>query len=287
MKVALLGTGFIGYPIAEKVIEAGHDVTVYNRTTAKAEPLRTSGARIAESVKGAVEDVECIILVLSDAIAIEEVLFSDQTIVLTDKTVIQMGTISPNESIEFQKKIFKRGGEYFECPVLGSKKEAKEASLILMVGSSKERFEKWSKFLKAFGPEPRLIGDVGKAAALKLAVNQLIAAHAVSFSLSLGIIEKNGTDINLFMEIVRQSSLYAPMFDKKLDNWIKRQYDHPNFPAKHLLKDVNLIVDEAREKGLSTGVIKATQEMFQKAVEEGLADKDYSSVFNVINKIKK
>ena len=275
----------MGFPMAQRLIRKGHDLAVFNRTVEKAYPLAQQGAVVSETSKDAITKSQCIILMLSDIKAIQETLFPSCLDVLKNKTVIQMGTIAPDESIELEKMIQKNGGDYFECPVLGSRTEAADGTLILMVGSSKEQFQKWDGFLSILGPQPRYAGKVGQAAALKLAVNQLIAAHAASFSLSLGIVEKNNVDINVFMEILRKSTLYAPMFDKKLVNWTKRHYENPNFPVKHMLKDVELILREAQNKDIATEVLDGIHRVLMQAMDKGLGDKDYSSLYNVVNRI--
>jgi len=285
MKISFCGTGLMGYPMAERLIEAGHQLTVYNRTASKAKPLQEKGARLSQNPSAAIAESPCSILMLADARSIEEVLFSPSAQDLNEKTIIQMGTIAPAESIEIQKKIFKQGGEYLECPVLGSRNEAKSGKLILMVGASQERFYKWKELLKVFGPHPRHVGEVGKAAAVKLALNQLIASHAAGFSLSLGLIQKNDVNVGLFMDILRESALYATMFDKKLPKWLNQDYSHPNFPVKHFLKDIDLIIKEGKDKELSTEIPEAFRQFLLEAIDKGLADKDYSAVFNAINKI--
>jgi len=119
MKIALLGTGLMGEALAKRILEAGHPLIVYNRTQSKTQTLKEHGATVALSVKEAITFAECILCVLSDAKAIEEVIFNGKQQSLEDKTIIQMGTIAPQESIEIQKKVYESGGQYLECPVLG------------------------------------------------------------------------------------------------------------------------------------------------------------------------
>ena len=167
MKVAVIGTGLMGRPIAERILAAGYGVVVYNRTPAKAEPLASLGAGIAESADHAIRSAETVILMLTDAGAIREVLFQQSdSRVLRGRTIIQMGTISPKESIELAKQVAQRGGDYLEAPVLGSIPEANAGSLLVMVGGSEEQFQRWLSLLKCFGSEPIIIGEVGKASAL-------------------------------------------------------------------------------------------------------------------------
>jgi len=286
MKITLLGTGLMGYPMTLRLIEEGHQVAVYNRTLEKAKPLSARGVRVMESPEDAIAYGEWIVLMLTDVWAIEEVLSPQEDRLLSGKTVIQMGTIAPSESVSLCKQVTTHGGVYVECPVLGSRAEAASGRLILMFGGTETEFERCAPVLKAFGPQPRYIGEVGKAAAVKLALNQLIAAHAVGFSLSLGLVEKNGVSLDVFMGILKESALFAPMVEKKLSNWRNRNYDNPNFPAKHLLKDVELIIKEAKVQGCATDVIDGIRHLLDQVVEQGLGDQDYSAVFNIVNRIK-
>jgi 3-hydroxyisobutyrate dehydrogenase len=197
--------------------------------------------------------------------------------------VIQMSTIGPTESIAISEEVIAAGGNYLEAPVLGSIPEAKSGKLIVMVGSSTEQFQHWSELLQNFGPNPLYIGPVGAAAAAKLALNQLIASLTSAFGLSLGLIQHQGVNVDLFMQILRDSALYAPTFDKKLQKMLDRNFSNPNFPTKHLLKDTDLFITEARSAGLNTNSIEGVRRILDIAVDRGLAEEDYSSLFCVID----
>ncbi|MCB0262272.1 MAG: NAD(P)-dependent oxidoreductase, partial [Calditrichaeota bacterium] len=219
MKIALLGTGLMGYPMAEQLIATGHDVIVWNRTREKALPLSDIGVQVAVSAKDAIEAAEIIILMFSDGKAISDTLFP----VLNapkfgGKTVLQMGTISPDESKLIYLQVVKSGGEYLEAPVLGSVPQVQERRLIVMVGSTLAQFQQHESIFRIFGSDIYWIGEVGHAATLKLALNHLIAAETAAFSLSLGMVRSAGVDVDMFMSVLRRSALYAPTFDKKLDN---------------------------------------------------------------------
>lgn len=283
MNIAFLGTGILGRPMAERLLTAGHKLWVYNRTKAKAMGLIKQGAEFCAKSKEAIAHADVIILVLSDANAIEEVLFQDER-ALKGKTVIQMGTIASAQSWYLLKRVNHLQGQYFECPVLGSRAEAAAARLILMVGASQEQFNHYKEFLMCFGPQPRLIGPVGTAATLKLALNQLIAAHATGFSLSLGLIQNSGIEVDQFMSILGESALVAPMYTKKLPQWLSHDYKDPNFSLKHLIKDVDLILSEAGEKRMNTKVLVAIREVLGKCAKDGMAELDYTAVFETINK---
>jgi 3-hydroxyisobutyrate dehydrogenase len=281
--IALIGTGLMGLPMAIKLFQCHKDLLVYNRTREKSEPLHSLGISVAEKAEEAIRPADCVVLMLTDARAIREVLFSDQCReALSGRTVIQMGTIAPFESIELQKEIERLGGDYLESPVLGSIPEAEQGRLIVMVGSTPQQFERWKSLLACFGPDPVRVGNVGTAAAIKLAMNQLIAAMTAAFSLSLAFVEKNGLDPDRFMEILRQSALYAPTFDKKRQRMNSRDYRNPNFPVKHLLKDINLFHTAAEQSGLKVAGLHGIRQLLESTIENGFSDMDYSAIYDTI-----
>ncbi|MBF0384490.1 MAG: NAD(P)-dependent oxidoreductase [Candidatus Omnitrophica bacterium] len=285
MKIAVLGTGVMGYSVARRFLSSGKEVIVYNRTKSRALSLKKQGAQIADNAFSAVCSADYIITLLTDYSAINKVLFHPKLKTLEKKTVVQMSTILPRESFILKSRVEKMRGIYVECPVLGNKHQAEEGALLAMVGSLKAQFNKVKWLLKILDPSPKYIGNVPKAAALKLALNNLIAFHAAGFSLSLGLVEKEGINPGIFAGILRRSSLYAPMFDKKLRNWLKRDYDNPNFVTRHLLKDIELVIKEADLRNISSLVPAAIKKEVQKAITLGFGEKDYSSIFNAINRL--
>ena len=283
MKIALLGTGLMGYPMAEQLIATGHDVIVWNRTREKALPLSDTGAQVAVSAKDAIEAAEIIILMFSDGKAISDTLFP----VLNapkfgGKTVLQMGTISPDESKLIYSQVVKSGGEYLEAPVLGSVPQVQERRLIVMVGSTLAQFQQHESIFRIFGSDIYWIGEVGHAATLKLVLNHLIAAETAAFSLSLGMVRSAGVDVDMFMSVLRRSALYAPTFDKKLDNYLTRDFDSANFPVQWLLKDVGLVLQEAANMKLDTRAVSAIYEILNDSNKKS-AKKDYSALYNIIH----
>lgn len=284
MKVGFLGTGLMGQPMVKRLLEAKISVVAYNRTQSKLAPLRDAGAKITDSPQEAIRESECVILMLTNATAIYDTLLSEASRQeLKGRTVVQMGTISPSDSKAIASEVVAAGGEYIEAPVLGSIPEAEAGKLMVMVGASGEQFQKWLPLLKNFGSEPLHIGEIGAAAAVKLALNQLIASLTSTFALSLGFVQNQGVEVEKFMQILRQSALYAPTFDKKLQRMLDRNYENPNFPTKHLLKDTNLFLTEAKSDGLNVSSLEGIRQILEIAQNMGLADDDYSALFSAIN----
>ena len=287
MTITLLGTGLLGRAIAERLQSVGHTVTVYNRTTTKALPLQACGITVVTRPEQAIAEADCVVLMLGDAAAIHAVLLTPSSLaVLRGKTVIQMGTIAQEESLALQTEIERVGGSYCEAPVLGSLAEAQAGTLLVMIGGTEEQFIQWGRLFRSLSREPRLIGPVGKAASLKLALNQLIAAEISAFALSLGLIQRAGVPVESFMAILRESTLFAQTFEKKLPRLLTRDYQHPNFSTRHLQKDVELFLREASAYALTTSSLEGIKPVLERTIAQGLGDSDYSSIFDVVNPIQ-
>lgn len=287
MTIALLGTGLLGRAIAERLQSVGHTVTVYNRTTAKALPLQACGITVVTRPEQAMAQADCVVLMLADAAAIRAVLLTPGPLaVLQGKSVIQMGTIAQEESLALQAEIEGAGGSYCEAPVLGSLAEAQAGTLFVMVGGTEGQFVQWGPLFRSLSREPRLVGPVGKAASLKLALNQLIAAEISAFALSLGLVQRAGVPVETFMAILRESALFASAFEKKLPRLLTRDYQHPNFSTRHLLKDVDLFLKEASGYELTTSSLDGIRPVLERTIAQGLGNSDYSALFEVVNPLR-
>lgn len=280
MKIGLIGTGLMGYPLAEKILENKFDLIVYNRSKEKAIPLQKLGAKIAHDLVELVQKSDLIIIMLADYPAIKEILYkSEVESEIKGKCILQMGTISPLESIEIKEFCLNQSCEYLEAPVLGSINEVKNSKLITLVGCEENQFKKYQTIFNVFGKSIHYIGEVGKASAMKLALNQLIVSLTAAFSISHSYLTKNDIDTKLFMDILRQSALYAPTFDKKLSNYEDQNFDNTNFPLQLMLKDTNLIKSEADRINIDINLLNAIEEVIKKALDRGYKDKDYSSLY--------
>ena len=277
--VSLLGTGLLGAPIALRLASTGLAVTVWNRSASRSEPLGEAGLAVVRTAAEALLASPVTILMLAHAPAIRAVLFSPETLAaLAGRTVIQMGTIGPDESRAFAAEVAAAGGEWIEAPVLGSIPQADSGTLQVMVGGTAEQLERLEPLLSRLGRDVRLVGEVGKAAALKLALNQLIGSLTAAFATSLAYVRASEVDTELFMDVLRPSALYAPTFDKKLGRMLDREYSNPSFPLRLLRKDVELFRRGALELGLLPRVAEGVLDVVDAAMDRGLADGDYAAL---------
>jgi 3-hydroxyisobutyrate dehydrogenase len=216
---------------------------------------------------------------LADGPAIREVLSSPGVLAaLGGRTIVQMGTIGPDESRAFAAEVAGTGGEWVEAPVLGSIPQADSGTLQVMVGGTAEQLARLEPLLSALGQDVRFVGEVGKAAALKLALNQLIGSLTAAFATSLSYVRAAGVDTELFMDVLRPSALYAPTFDKKLGRMLDGEYSNPTFPLRLLRKDVDLFLAAARASGVATPMAEAVLSVVDAAMEKALGDGDYAAL---------
>jgi 3-hydroxyisobutyrate dehydrogenase len=281
-KIALLGTGLMGSRIAQRLAENGYEVSAYNRTISKAKELEKFNINVCGDVKSAVQNGEIIITMLSDYKAINAVLLADAAVSYKDKVVVQMSTIAPDENLILKKEIEKKGGSFVEAPVLGGITQAAKGELIVMAGASKTQFDELKELFSVIGNNVKLIGATGQASALKLSYNQMIATMNASYCMSLAYILDKGIDQDVFMDILRSSTLYAPAFDKKLNNYLNRDYENTNFSLKLLLKDVNLAVDELEKCRVDCLTLKGVKFLLERGMHFEQGEKDYSAMFEMI-----
>jgi 3-hydroxyisobutyrate dehydrogenase len=203
---------------------------------------------------------------------------------LDGKTIVQMSTIAPDESINLGEQLSAYGAEYVEAPVLGSIPQIKEKSLIVLFGGEQKQLTPLNEIFESFSNKIEHIGKVGEASAMKLALNQLIVGLTTIFSMSLGFVRESGLNVEKFISIVGESALNAPTFSKKLVNYQSRKYDNPNFPLKHLLKDLNLIHDAFSKKNINVDALTGIQKILNEGIENGLGELDYSALYEVVHK---
>lgn len=281
LRIGLLGTGLMGQPLAIRLLTQGYEVIAYNRTSAKLEPIAEAGGTIAPDVQTVLQESDVVILMLTDVAAIASLLLTPELHPhLVGQTIIQMGTIAPTESRTLAQQITEAQGVYLEAPVLGSIPQIKDGTLLVMVGSTPEQYEQFLHLFQVLGSNPLHIGAIGSAAALKLSLNQLIGSLTTAFALSLSFVQQEGVPVETFMTILRESALYAPTFDKKLQRMVESNFANPNFPAKHLLKDMKLFSDAAPNH--NTEIVRGVIAVVEDAIASGHGDDDYSALFSAI-----
>jgi 2-hydroxy-3-oxopropionate reductase len=282
MRVAFLGMGIMGRPMAANLVKAGHEVSTWNRTQGK----DVEGARTGSSPSDAATGAEAVWMCVSDTKAVEGILFGPGGVEsgLTEGMIIaDSSTISPSATLRFAERVKAKGVQYVDAPVTGSKIAAESGQLIFMAGGEESALAKLSPLFQAMGKQVFPMGETGKGQATKLAMNLQIALIFEGFAEALTLATKLGVDINRLMPLVQASMVRSGVVDYKAPFIMKRDFS-PNFPLRLMLKDIHLTLDAAKEARVRLPGLEAVEEVYDLAAEEGHQDLDYAATLTLLEK---
>jgi 3-hydroxyisobutyrate dehydrogenase/2-hydroxy-3-oxopropionate reductase len=267
----------MGTPMAARLVDAGHRVSVWNRTPGRADELVARGAHEAGAPDEAARGAEAVITMLADARALEEVVFGDGGIAqgLGDgATLIEMSTLGPVAVRDVAGRLPGRAG-MMDAPVLGSVRQARDGILKIFAGGSPDTCDRWFPVLQAIGM-PRRIGDLGAGAAMKVVVNSTLMVLMTGLAEALALADRLGLDEPAVLDVLADSPMGVPARNKR--PFIETGHYPPNFKIALAAKDADLVVETARASGLDLPLAAAALSWMLAAVEDGLGDLDYSAV---------
>src|SRR5262249_37050874 len=246
MRIAFLGLGIMGRPMATRLIAAGHEVSVWNRTARQ----HLDGATTAVSPADAAKDAEVIWSWVADTAAVERVMFAEAGVVHSLREgmiIVDSSTISPSATVQFAQKANERGVHWVDAPVTGSKIGAENGQLIFIVGGAQEPVEYLDPLFKAMGKQVIHVGPIGKGQAAKLGMKLMIALIYEGFAEALTLTQKLGVEPQKLIELIGASMLKNGVVDYKAPFVLRHDFS-PNFPLRLMHKDIHLMLDMAKEK---------------------------------------
>jgi len=221
---------------------------------------------------------------LFDAPSIFSTIISHKDL-LKGKTFVQMSTIAAEDNLKIQQEVQQAGGQFIESPVLGTNTVAKARNLQVLVGCSEEQFnsETLKRVLSCFGTV-KYIGEIPKASNFKLVMNQMVLAQVTTIANSLGMLERSDINVDIFMDVLRNSAFHSKYFDFKLPQMQNRKYQPLNFDISGAKKDIDLITERAKNLGLNTSFLEGIQATVAVAAEmHKNDDADFASIYDAIN----
>lgn len=282
--VSQFGFGAIGEAIARRLLARHYRLNVWNRTPEKLVPLAEVGAIVKSTAANAIRSADTIVCVLPDVIAIQEVLFDvDWAHELHGRTVINFGSVNTSRSQALMDAFHAHQCGYIEVAAIGSADDVANSNLQLLVGATEHEYQQVSGLLNDLSSQVTYAGDTGDAVALKLALQQMAATLFCAFSVSVGMIKERGLDIDRFMDFLRASPLYTPLFDQKLPRILGRDYARSSLPARNLERDLKLFLEDTEELGLNAHHVESIKDLLALCVARGMRDMDYTAVYDVIN----
>jgi 3-hydroxyisobutyrate dehydrogenase-like beta-hydroxyacid dehydrogenase len=272
-KVGFAGLGAMGAGIAQRLLDAGYDVTGWNRTKAKAEPLLEAGMGWADSPRELAASVDVLFTMLTNTAAIEEIAEPVLEGIRSGTVWADISTIAPDASVALAERVATTGAAFLDCPVSGSPATLAAGQMSVMVGGDRTAFEHVAEVLGAIGPKVTYIGPSGHAILTKVAINLALVVSVTAFAEGVALVEKAGVDREAVVDAALKSVIASPVLGYRAPLLVD---DTAVFADVELQqKDLVLAQELARRLGAAVPTCAATSEMLNAARSSRRADRDF------------
>lgn len=277
-RIAFLGTGLMGRPMAERLLGAGYDLTVWNRTRSKAEPLASRGAKVTGDPSAAVSGADVVCSILEAGPAVEAVLFGSGAAeaIQAGAVVVDFSSIAPWAAQDHARRLAKRGVLHIDAPVSGGPYGAEAGTLAIMMGGEAAAFARAEPVLRRLGT-PILVGPSGSGQIAKLGSQTIVASAISAVAEALLLAKANGAD----PAKVREALLGGFADSKILRIHAMRMLSRDFRPGGHVRthrKDLDAAVESARQAGLDLPMLAFVHRTFVDLCDQGLGDADHASL---------
>jgi 3-hydroxyisobutyrate dehydrogenase-like beta-hydroxyacid dehydrogenase len=276
--VGLIGLGNMGTAIAERLLEAGFPLAVYNRTPAKSEPLAGRGAAVAASAADLAARADVVLTSVADDDAFEAVATEIVASARPGTILVDMSTVSPTVSARVASRAEAASVEYLRAPVSGNPTVVRAGNLSFIVSGPPESLGRVEPVLRAIGPTIHHVGDAEQARVVKLAINLMIGGLAELMSEALVLGEAAGVPREALLEVMGTSAAGAPFVKYKTEPLLNDDYS-ATFTTALMEKDIDLILDVADENGVALPLAHELKTLLRAAIEAGYADDDFIALF--------
>jgi 3-hydroxyisobutyrate dehydrogenase len=276
--VAVLGTGIMGAPIARNLAKAGLEVSAWNRSRDKAEPLADDGVTVAESPADSARGADAVLTMLTDGGAVEEVMTGGALEAMRDDALwLQASTIGVAACERMVELADERGVTIVDCPVIGTKQPAEEGKLIVLGAGPKEVRDQCAPVFDAIGQKTVWFDRACGGTRMKIVVNSWLLAMTSGLAEAIAVARALDVEPEQFLEILDGAPMGSPYAQLKGKAMIERDYP-PAFPLALAGKDAALVVEAAEANGVDPGITRAVLERFQRAAEDGHGEEDMAAV---------
>ncbi len=287
-KVGWIGTGNMGVPMSKNLIKAGHEVTVWNRTKEKADPVVEAGGKWADTPAAAANGAEFIFIMVADGKALKNCVFGPNGIVDTlaaGAIVTDMSTVAPAESAECNEKIEAKGAKFLRAPVTGSTILAEAGTIGILASGDKAAYDKaLPACFEKMGKNQFYLGGGEEARTMKLILNMMIGTSMQMLAESLVVGEKVGMDLNQMLEVISGSVVGSPLVNYKVKLVSEGLYT-PAFSVDLMKKDFDLADVVAKELNVPTPITSITRQFLSAASSAGYGNKDFSVLIKVLEEL--
>ena len=279
MKIAVLGIGLMGFPMARRLCEAGHSVHVWNRTREKADRLAPFGATVHALAADAVRSAGIVICLLEDGTVVGDVLFSRGVAeaLKPDALVIDMSSIQPSEARDHAARLSEMGIAHLDAPVSGGTLGAEQGTLAIMVGGEPAAFERAQAVFKVLG-RPTHVGPHGAGQLAKLANQMIVGITIGAVAEALLLCEKGGASMAKVREAITGGFADSRILQVHGQRMVERDFT-PHGRMSVQLKDLRNALATAEEIGFDAPVTQLFEKLYSDGIEHGLTDLDHAGLF--------
>jgi 3-hydroxyisobutyrate dehydrogenase-like beta-hydroxyacid dehydrogenase len=278
LTVGLIGLGNMGTAFAERLLDGGYDLLVYNRTAAKAEPLAARGAAVADTAEELAERVDVVLTSLPNDEALESVAEEVVGAMRPDGVLVDLSTVSPGASARVAVLADEASVAYLRAPVSGNPTVVRSGNLSFIVSGPREALDRVEPVLETIGPTVRYVGDAEQARIVKLALNLMIAGLAQLMSEALVLAEASDVSRQDLLETMGSSAVGAPFVKYKTEPLLHDDFS-ATFTTALMEKDIDLILDAAKQAGLELPVAQEMKSLLRATAEAGHADDDFMALY--------
>ena len=278
----------MGYPMARNLLRAGHEVALWSHTEAKARKLaEAEHGSFCATPREVAEAADCIFMCVGDTAMARAVLLGPDGVGSGAKpgtVVADASTISPSESRKMGEILKRREINLLDAPCTGSTPGAEGGTLTFMIGGERAVFESVRANFEPMGKRLFYCGAAGLGLQAKLAQNLILCNTMMAFNEGMVLATKGGVDPALMLEILDASAARSGLISYKSPYVLSRDF-RANFSTRWMHKDIGLMLESGNELGVPLPVTGVTQQMFRMAIAEGLADADFCSTINVLERM--
>ncbi|QHJ70803.1 NAD(P)-dependent oxidoreductase [Planococcus halotolerans] len=275
MKIGFIGTGVMGNSLVKHLLEEGHEVSIYTRTSSKAQNLLEAGAKWQDSPKLVAADSEVIFTMVGYPSDVEEIYFGDEGIINNAKegtVLVDMTTSKPELARDIFKAALQKGLAALDAPVSGGDIGARNGLLSIMVGGEKSTFKQVQPLLDLFGGNIVYQGSAGSGQHTKMCNQIIIASNMMGVSESLIYALKAGLDPETVLLSISSGAAGSWSLSNLAPKMISRNFE-PGFYIKHFIKDMRIATEEAEAMGLELPALQLSLRLFESLSEKGYQDK--------------
>ncbi|MEU6369647.1 NAD(P)-dependent oxidoreductase [Streptomyces sp. NPDC046931] len=284
MHIGFIGLGVMGQPMALRLARSGTPLVVWNRTPARAEPLRAAGAAVAADPAEVFARAEVVILMLADDLAIDSTLgrgTPDFAARVAGRVVVHMGTTSPGYSRNLEAEVRAAGGRYVEAPVSGSRVPAENGQLVAMMAGDEAAMDVVRPLLAPMCRETFVCGAAPNALVMKLSVNLFLITLVTGLSEAYHFADRHGLDRRLFLDVLDAGPMASGVSRMKAPKLLARDFA-VQAAAHDVLKNNRLVAEAARAAGLASPLLDACHALFEETVTQGYGSEDMVAVLRAI-----